>query len=332
MYLKIARNSTTLMEQNILVSFIITTYNLPPDRLEECIGSIMKLSLNPKEREIILVDDGSALPSISALSDRQDDILYLRQFKQGLSVARNHGLQVASGQYIQFVDGNDYLLQMGYEHCLDLVRYHNPDIVCFEQTDRSVKEVPHAFSAPISGSSFLHNNSNLNCSPNSYIFRKSTLREQRFTPGINHEDEEFTPLLFLKAENIISTDARAYFYRLEDIPSMPLQKNKQYNIEMLADTERVIFHLKEKSFFLSETERIALDRRIARLTAEYLYDTIQQTRSAKLLDETIAHLYGKGLFPISEKGFNRKYRLFCQALKSKVGRKVLVLTLPRKSR
>lgn len=49
------------MEQNILVSFIITTYNLPPDRLEECIGSIMKLSLNPKEREIILVDDGSAL-------------------------------------------------------------------------------------------------------------------------------------------------------------------------------------------------------------------------------------------------------------------------------
>lgn len=42
-----------------LVSFIITTYNLPIQYLKECIDSILQLSLNAKEREIILVDDGS---------------------------------------------------------------------------------------------------------------------------------------------------------------------------------------------------------------------------------------------------------------------------------
>ena len=55
------------MKQNILISFIITTYNLPTEYLAECLKSILQLSLNPKEREIILVDDGSDLADINDL-------------------------------------------------------------------------------------------------------------------------------------------------------------------------------------------------------------------------------------------------------------------------
>ena len=103
--------------QTPLVSFIITTYNLPKEYLAECLRSILQLSLNPREREVILVDDGSDMAAISELLDYQDDIIYLRQCNQGLSIARNRGLQIATGKYIQFVDGDDYLIQVSYEHC-----------------------------------------------------------------------------------------------------------------------------------------------------------------------------------------------------------------------
>lgn len=119
-----------------LVSFIITTYNLPLEYLVECLKSILQLSLNSREREIILVDDGSDISPINDLVEYQDDIIYIRQRNLGLSIARNTGLQNASGKYIQFVDGDDCLIQVGYEHCLDLLRYHNPDIVHFTSSNK----------------------------------------------------------------------------------------------------------------------------------------------------------------------------------------------------
>ena len=53
------QSSHTQNIQAPLVNFIITTYNMPTEYLEECLKSILQLSLNAKEREIILVDDGS---------------------------------------------------------------------------------------------------------------------------------------------------------------------------------------------------------------------------------------------------------------------------------
>lgn len=316
------------MTQNILVSFIITTYNLPTEYIIECLKSILQLSLSPKEREIILIDDGSDLSPISDLIDYQDDIIYLRQRNQGLSVARNKGLQIATGTFIQFVDGDDFLLQTAYEHCLDLVRYHNPDIVYFQLTDKEGKEVPYSYTEPVCGSCFLHNN-NLRGSACSYIFRSSVLKNQRFTPGILHEDEEFTPILFLKAERIITTDAKAYFYRTRQDSIMHQKENKRHNLKRLADTELVIFHLQKKAALLSETERVALNRRIAQLTMDYLYNTILLTRSMRHLEEAINRLHEKGLYPLPNKKYTKKYQLFCKAINSKMGRRLLVLTLPQ---
>lgn len=109
-----------------LVSFIVTTYNLPVEYIKECLDSILQLSLSDKEREIILVDDGSDICQLNELSEYLTHIIYLRQPNQGVSVARNYGMMMAKGRFIQFVDGDDYLIQSAYEHCLDIVRYHQP--------------------------------------------------------------------------------------------------------------------------------------------------------------------------------------------------------------
>lgn len=312
-----------------LVSFIVTTYNLPAEYLVSCLKSILQLSLNPREREIILVDDGSDLSPLTELLDYQDDIIYVRQRNMGLSMARNRGIQMATGKYIQFVDGDDYLLRAPYEHCLDIVRYDNPDIVYFEETSREDVETPFSYSAPICGSTFLHDN-NLHASPCGYIFKYSLLMNLRFRMGILHEDEEFTPQLFLRAERIITTPAKAYFYRKRK-DSITHTADKLHRLRRLADTERVIFHLQDIAHTLPEVERVALKRRIAQLSMDYLYNTIILTRSYERLEEAIDHLHGKGLFPLPDKNYTKKYSMFRKAVNSKIGRRLLILTLPKKT-
>ena len=91
-----------------LISFIITTYNLPPALIEECVNSVMAIPLTAGEREVIVIDDGSDPPALEVLSDHRDDMIYVRQPNGGLSSARNRGLDMARGTYIQFVDGDDH--------------------------------------------------------------------------------------------------------------------------------------------------------------------------------------------------------------------------------
>lgn len=310
-----------------LVSFIVTTYNLPADYLKECLESILQLSLNPKEREIILIDDGSNQCALDELTDIRDSIIYIRQCNQGLSMARNRGLQMATGKFIQFVDGDDYLIHAPYEHCLDIARYHNPDIVYFEETDTTEVDTPFNYSDPVSGNVFLHDN-NLHASACSYIFKYSLLLNLRFTPGILHEDEEFTPQLFLRADRIITTKSKAYFYR-EHSNSITHSDNKPHKMRRLADTEQIIFRLQDIASTLPSTDRVALNRRIAQLTMDHIYNTIIWTRSRRHLEKTIKRLHARGLFPLPEKNYTKKYHAFRKVINSKAGRMLLILTLPR---
>ena len=122
-------------EQKPLVSFILTYYNLPVPMLCECIDSILALALTPQEREIIVIDDGSDTSPMNGLMHYGDDIIYMRQRNRGLSVARNKGIEVASGQNLQFVDADDYLLKAPYDICLDIMRKESSvDMVMFDHT------------------------------------------------------------------------------------------------------------------------------------------------------------------------------------------------------
>ena len=124
-----------MKEEKPLVSFILTYYNLPVRLLKECIDSIQALSLRPAEREVIIVDDGSDQSPMNELMTYGNDIIYVRQANGGVSTARNTGLQMARGEYVQFVDGDDRLIQAPYEHCLDIIRYQQEaDIVLFDFT------------------------------------------------------------------------------------------------------------------------------------------------------------------------------------------------------
>ena len=239
------QSSHTQNIQAPLVSFIITTYNMPTEYLEECLKSILQLSLNAKEREIILVDDGSDICAINGLTEYLQDIIYLRQPNQGASVARNYGMMIAKGRFIQFVDGDDYLVQTAYEHCLDIVRYHQPDIVTFNYVkNRQTDTPPYELPTPISGTAYMSNH-NLHGSACSYIFRSSIRGTLQFTPGIVYgEDEEFTPQLFLRAERIFKMETEAYYYR-ENPNSVTHQMDHEKITQKMDNSLEVILHLQK---------------------------------------------------------------------------------------
>lgn len=304
-----------------LISFVITTYDLPSNMLRSCIDSILALSLNKGEREIVLIDDGSKKSPLTDLADYREDILYIRQRNSGLSQARNRGIQCSSGIYLQFVDGDDMLNVQAYNYCLDLLRQHSPDIVTFHLTDKRDVQVPNSHEGPMTGSEYMRHH-NLRASACGYLFKKALLLNHRFTPDILHEDEEFTPLLFLRADRLIATDARAYYYR-ERPSSIMHQNDEQWISRRLSDMRDVLFRLQDRCATLPQEEREGLQRRVHQLTMDYLYNIITLTHSNDQLEDALPLLHERGLFPLPDKNYTAKYAMFRKMVNSSRGRKLL---------
>lgn len=315
-----------------LVSFIIAYYNLSPQMLKECIESIMALSLSDTERQIIVVDDGSDSSPIDAISHLMEHIVYLRQQNGGLSAARNAGLRMANGEYIQFVDADDTLITAPYNHCLDIVRHQHPDVVMFDFTNEENEPKTDNYNTddPLTGAEYLSHN-NLQATACCYLFRQSILGQLRFTPGIYHEDEEFTPQLLLRAESILSTNAQAYYYRQRP-ESITTTTDIRTTLRRLGDCHTVINKLARLADILPFSERQALQRRVAQLTMDYIYNIIVQTRSRHYLDRKLAILRREGLFPLPDRDYTLKYSWFRRLTNNSIGLSLLMRVLPRISK
>ena len=310
--------------QTPLISFIIAYHNLPADMLIQCIDSITALSLSREEREIIVIDDGSDVSPMNDIVEQRDDIIYVRQQNGGLSSARNMGLRCAAGQYIQMVDADDYLLQAPYEQCLDIVRYHKEaDMILFKSTSRHRPHIDFLCDGPFKGTDYMQQN-NLKGAAWGYIFKRNILGELRFTPGIYHEDEEFTPRLMLKAKNIYATKSEAYFYRQRS-NSIINDKSHEHTDKRLKDILGVIIHLREIALQAEPEQKKALNRRVSQLTMDYLYNIIHLTHSHKQLNGAIEELKKQQLYPLSTMNYSRKYTLFRKMIETKVGR-IFLLT------
>lgn len=307
-----------------LVSFIIPVYNLPVKLVTDCLDSIIMLSLDDTEREIIVIDDGSSTSLCSDLQDYWDQIIYIRQRNQGLSVARNVGMRMAQGKYIQFVDGDDALIPFMYEHCLDIVRYHNADMVVFDHVRTKQPGTPTCHvQGPMTGSEYM-SNANLKASVWRMLFQQKILHGLQFTPNLANEDEAFTPLLVLHAEQLYVTDAKAYYYRRRE-QSITNTTNKRYKVKRLNDLLKIITQFQTQLDSFPPMEQSALQRRIAQLSMDYIYNTARDTHSMKHLQKAIAQLKERGLYPLPNKNYTHKYLWFRRLIQTSMGRWMLLL-------
>lgn len=314
------------MEKKPLVSFIIPVYNIPIGLLSECLDSILSLSLRKHEREIIVIDDGSQSSPLSKLDNYLDDIIFIRQKNGGLGCARNRGILNVTGQYIQFIDADDALIANQYEHCLDLIRFSSPDMVMFNFSRKEKSQKIYNDHPAISGRELMRHH-NIKATAWGYLFKSTILGKLRFTPDIFHEDEEFTPLLILRAETIIQSDAEAYFYRQRK-ESITTSENPRNILKRLNDFKEVILRLNQTADVIHGIDRLALLRRVHQLTMDYIYKIIVETRNKHYLERQLEDLRKKGLFPLPDRNYTTKYKWFRRLTNSKVGLTFLLRTIP----
>lgn len=310
-----------------LISFILTYYNLPVTMLCECIDSILALSLKPHEREIIVVDDGSETSPINELQHYSNNIIYIRQSNGGVSTARNLALHTANGVFIQFVDADDMLVKAPYEHCIDIIRSKDTDMVMFDFCYKQESHSDYQDKGPISGTELMHSN-NIHGSAWGYLFKQSIRNTLLFTPGIEYgEDEEFTAQLVLRSEALYTTTAKAYLYRQHQASITKKQDSKSI-VKRLNDAKSVIFHLSTLADRMPTNDKIALQRRVAQLTMDYLYNIILKTQSRHYLERKIEELRKFGLFPLPDRNYTTKYTWFRRLTNSQKGRSLLMRIIP----
>ncbi len=312
--------------QTPFVSFLLTYYDVPVELLIKCINSILALSLRPAEREIIIVDDGSELSPLPQLGMYRDEIIYVRQPHGGVSRARNTCIQLARGRYLQFVDSDDELIRTPYEHCLDIVRYGKPNVVLFDYTDRPTQDVVFDDLPQMSGVELMRNH-NIHGGICAYLFQKTALSQLRFTEGIIHEDEEFVPLLLLRADSVVKTNAKAYLYNNRN-ESIMTGSSLRHRLVRLNDFKNILKKLNRLADTLPPDSRLALERRVHQLTMDYLYNIILLTGSRHYLDRRLEELRKIGLYPLPKRDYTKKYSWFRRLANTEIGLSMLMRAIP----
>lgn len=119
------------MENQIIISVIVPCYNLQ-DYIDRCIYSLKKQTIN--NIEFIFVNDGSTDETLTKLSifEKQDDrVVIINKDNAGVSEARNDGIKIARGEYLLFLDGDDFINYNACEKMYALVEKNREMLLIF---------------------------------------------------------------------------------------------------------------------------------------------------------------------------------------------------------
>lgn len=231
------------------LSIIVPVYNVA-DYLAKCLDSLLAQDLSQDEYEIIVVNDGSTDNSgeiAKQYSEKFPNIVLINQVNQGLSGARNTGIANARGEYVQFVDSDDYLefnvlrglLEQIDEYKLDVLRYKYQNVridsegkyEVFKPYKQSSYVYDNYSKEPIVGVNFLNMRLGVACYAWAFILRKEILDNCIFKQGIYFEDTEWTPRMLMKANKVASTDTIVYNYLMrEGSITKAINKDKQRKV------------------------------------------------------------------------------------------------------
>lgn len=208
-----------------LLSLVVPVYNVAP-YLEHCLQSLAAQDL--AGMEIVIVDDGSTddCPAILArYAARHPEMRVIRQENGGLSAARNTGLEHASGEYLAFVDSDDWIEPGYFRRLLDLARANNLDMahgnamyhfegrredhpVYRDGLSSEVMPGREVLRRRLADKSFLH-------MVWMHLYRRDFIERlgMRFVPRLIHEDVLWTTRAFLEAKRVAYDPTPGYFYR-----------------------------------------------------------------------------------------------------------------------
>lgn len=213
----IKEEGVRLNSLNPLVSIIIPAYNVE-NYIKECLNSVVSQTYS--NIEVLIIDDGSTDDSpriLTAYEQKYKNIkVILEKHNKGQSVARNIGLKKAKGQYILFVDSDDYINRDTVEKLVDLLLRYEVDFVRFNAKSFSsdgefIKEKEYNFDKYLKEDTIYNKKNFVNIylsfspSPVLYMFKSSLINtfDLEFLENIIHEDEWFSTMLFLYSDECV---------------------------------------------------------------------------------------------------------------------------------
>lgn len=206
------------------ISVIIPAYNVEK-YIEECLRSVINQTY--RELEIIVVDDGSTDSTgkiCDSLSKEDSRIIVIHKDNAGAGFARNDGLKIASGDYICFLDADDFLPQDAYEYMIISLKKHKADLFIGKDVRTDEKGVPLSKKKQMAEDRVIDErefwkNRNLQekyamCPTK--LFPRRILSDVSFGKYVNHEDQGILWQVMSKCERIVVSDKVVYYYRMRD--------------------------------------------------------------------------------------------------------------------
>lgn len=226
-------------QKDILVSIIVTVYN-NERHVKKCLDEIVP-QLNSKN-ELIIVDDGSSDSTVDIckqITRGNENVSIISNKHNGLSNSRNIGIKKARGEYVVFVDGDDWIGKSYLKSLEEIVAVYHYDVLLintvkyFENEDKYLVEKFNfsklaKFPSKETEKKFIDNNI---CGRAwRLITRKQFLIKHNlfFTYGILHEDEEWVTKVLNLYDSIYYSSKIKYFYRKHNHSIMSSKTFKNY--------------------------------------------------------------------------------------------------------
>lgn len=190
------------------LTIILTVYNKEPF-LDRAFNALLtQINVCEDDYEVLVVNDGSTDHSVDiiekyALNDSR--IRVLSQQNQGLSMARNNGVEGAAGDYVWFVDADDYISSNSVRLICDAM-IEKPDVITiYSNTEGEDNIIRNAVPTSVKTGKNMLVDPNVGDCGVFNVLRKSFLidNDLKFFPGIYHEDSEFTPRMLYLANKVV---------------------------------------------------------------------------------------------------------------------------------
>lgn len=232
----------------IKVSLIVPIYNTQK-YLKKCIDSLVNQTL--KDIEIILINDGSTDNSEKIIKEFKDKrIKYISKKNEGIGKTRNLGIEKSTGEYLAFVDSDDYLNERFCEYMYEKATKDNCDLVIcdfFEDREKlySIKFKDFK-NTNLKKNPELINNVNLG--PCNKLYKKDLFinKDNRFEENLKYEDAPFVVKMMLSAKNIGKVNDYLTYYVIHDNSQTTIRDKRIFDI--LKITDIIVTDLKKVNY------------------------------------------------------------------------------------
>lgn len=300
---------------NIKISVIIPVYNVQ-DYLEECLLHVINQTYS--NLEIIVVNDGSTDNSGKILAkyvDLDNRIIVINKKNGGLSSARNAGIDIATGEYLAFIDSDDYPDYDMFENLVKIIEKYKVDIAICSYY-RNINEHYEGYDvydekiAKIDALMEISKNGKFEAHAWNKIYKKELFENIRYPEGKLYEDIFTTYQLIDQIEYIGFTSQRLYYYRVNS-ESITNRNYKPKDIDLVIGSIKFYDYLFENQYYdVSNVQRDSITRNSIALLNKMFRANTYISKDVLFLKEQIRLGYPK-YFKSQYKLSNKIFGFLC---------------------